>query len=41
MNTLYLMGGSGIVGAIVGHYWGSAIWPWLKAKIAAQWGKIP
>jgi hypothetical protein len=28
-------------GWIFGHYWGTEIWPWLKARIATQWNKLP
>lgn len=31
-NYLIVSGAS----LIVGHYWGSAIWPWVKAKIKAK-----
>ncbi len=36
MSTLQMMIATGAVNLVIGHYWGSAIWPWLKAKIKAR-----
>lgn len=36
MSTLQMVGGSGLLGLVIGHLWGGTIWPWLKAKIKAK-----
>ena len=32
-SMLLTYGGPALAGLIVGHYWGTVIWPWIKGKI--------